>query len=90
MIESFSKRSGTVVTGTVLGKKCELMKSCLFAKVKKRQKIKNIQVHNQNVLEANISSRAALNLQNVNITNLKRWFNHKKVILEDLMELIFF
>ncbi|MEZ4693315.1 MAG: SelB C-terminal domain-containing protein [Aliarcobacter sp.] len=48
------------------------MKKFLFAKIKKSQKIKNIQVHNQNVLEANISSRAALNLQNVNITNLKK------------------
>ena len=38
----------------------------------KETKIKNIQVHNQNAIEANISNRAALNLQGVNITALNK------------------
>ena len=66
------KGIGTVVTGTVLGKKCLLDEKVFICQSQKETKIKNIQVHNQNVLEANISSRAALNLQNVNITNLKK------------------
>ncbi|NCB12710.1 MAG: selenocysteine-specific translation elongation factor, partial [Erysipelotrichia bacterium] len=66
------KGIGTVVTGTVLGKKCLLDEKVFICQSQKETKIKNIQVHNQNALEANISSRAALNLQNVNITNLKK------------------
>ncbi|MDD3009157.1 MAG: selenocysteine-specific translation elongation factor [Arcobacter sp.] len=66
------KGIGTVVTGTVLGKKCEIDEKLFICQSQKETKIKNIQVHNQNALEANISSRAALNLQNVNITNLKK------------------
>ena len=63
---------GTVVTGTVLGKKCELDEKLFICQSQKETKIKNIQVHNQNALEANISSRAALNLQNINITNIQK------------------
>lgn len=66
------KGIGTVVTGTVLGKKCELDEKLFICQSQKETKIKNIQVHNQNALEANISSRAALNLQNINITNIQK------------------
>ena len=66
------KGIGTVVTGTVLGKKCLLDEKLFICQSQKETKIKNIQVHNLNVLEANISNRAALNLQNVNITNLQK------------------
>ena len=66
------KGSGTVVTGTVLGKKCELDEKLFICQSQKETKIKNIQVHNQNALEANISNRAALNLQGVNITALNK------------------
>ncbi len=59
------KGIGTVVTGTVLGKKCELDEKLFICQSQKETKIKNIQVHNQNALEANISNRAALNLQGV-------------------------
>jgi selenocysteine-specific elongation factor len=66
------KGIGTVVTGTVLGKKCELDEKIFICQSQKETKIKNIQVHNQNTLEASISSRAALNLQGVNITVLNK------------------
>ncbi|MDN5126393.1 selenocysteine-specific translation elongation factor [Aliarcobacter butzleri] len=66
------KGFGTVVTGTVLGKKCELDEKVFICQTQKETKIKNIQVHNQNVLEANISNRAALNLQNVDANFLNK------------------
>lgn len=66
------KGIGTVVTGTVLGKKLELNEKVFISQAGKESKIKNIQVHNENVLEANISNRAALNLQGINSTNIKR------------------
>ena len=66
------KGSGTVVTGTVLGKKIELEEKDFIPHLQKETKIKNIQVHNQNAIEANISSRAALNLSSVDINSLQR------------------
>ena len=66
------KGSGTVVTGTVLGKKIELEVKVFIPHLQKETKIKNIQVHNQNAIEANISSRAALNLSSVDINSLQR------------------
>ena len=66
------KGSGTVVTGTVLGKKIELEEKVFIPHLQKETKIKNIQVHNQNAIEANISSRAALNLSSVDINSLQR------------------
>ena len=66
------KGSGTVVTGTVLGKKIELEEKVFIPHLQKETKIKNIQVHNQNAIEANISSRVALNLASVDINSLQR------------------
>ncbi|MCT7601831.1 selenocysteine-specific translation elongation factor [Aliarcobacter butzleri] len=66
------KGFGTVVTGTVLGKKCEFDEKVFICQTQKETKIKNIQVHNQNVLEANISNRAALNLQNIDANSLNK------------------
>ena len=66
------KGIGTVVTGTVLGKKCELDEKLYICQSQKETKIKNIQVHNINTLEANISNRAALNLQGVNISHINK------------------
>ena len=66
------KGIGTVVTGTVLGKKIELNEKVFICDSQVESKIKNIQVHNTNALEANISNRAALNLQGVNINQIKR------------------
>lgn len=66
------KGIGTVVTGTILGKKCELNEKVFIPSIKKESKLKNIQVHNENALEANISNRAALNLQGVNSNQIKK------------------
>lgn len=66
------KGSGTVVTGTVLGKKIELEEKVFIPHLQKETKIKNIQVHNQNAIEANISNRAALNLSLIDINSLQR------------------
>ncbi|PRM89653.1 selenocysteine-specific translation elongation factor [Aliarcobacter cryaerophilus] len=66
------KGSGTVVTGTVLGKKIELEEKVFIPHLQKETKIKNIQVHNQNAIEANISNRAALNLASIDINSLQR------------------
>lgn len=69
----FSQKGfGVVVTGTVLGKSCKLEDKLFICQNQKETKIKNIQVHNQNVLEANISSRAAINLQNIDIQTLNK------------------
>ena len=66
------KGIGTIVTGTVLGKKLELNEKVFICEAQKESKIKNIQVHNENAIEANISSRAALNLQGINSTSIRR------------------
>ena len=66
------KGIGTVVTGTVLGKKIDLNEKIFLCEAQKETKIKNIQVHNENAIEANISNRAALNLQGINVDQIKR------------------
>lgn len=66
------KGIGTVVTGTVLGKPCELNEKVFLCQGEKQIKIKNIQVHNENALEANISNRAALNLQGINANAIQK------------------
>lgn len=66
------KGIGTVVTGTVLGKKVELNDKVFLCRQNKDCRIKNIQVHNKNTLEANISNRAALQLQGINARDIKK------------------
>lgn len=66
------KGIGTVVTGTVLGHKCELNEKVFICEAQKESKIKNIQVHNENALKANISNRAALNLGGINANAIKK------------------
>ena len=67
-----SKGTGTVVTGTVLGKPIQLNDKLYLCDLKKEVKVKNLQVHNSNVLEANISNRAAINLQGIQTHELQR------------------
>ncbi len=66
------KGIGTVVTGTVLGNSCEVNEKIFHSQKSKNIKIKNIQVHNENALEAKISNRAALNLQGINANDIKK------------------
>lgn len=67
-----SKGAGTIVTGTILGKSIQLNDKLFICDLKKEVKVKNLQVHNDNVLEANISNRAAINLQGVQTNELQR------------------
>ncbi len=69
-----SKGAGTIVTGTVLGKPLKLEEKVFICERKKEVKIKNIQVHNENVMEANISNRAAINLSGIDAKVLKRGY----------------
>lgn len=66
------KGAGTVVTGTVLGQPIKLDEKLFICDVKKETKIKNLQVHNENALEANISNRTAINLQGIDANILQR------------------
>jgi len=67
-----TKGSGTVVTGTVLGKPICLKEKLFICDIKKEVKLKNIQVHGQDVENANISNRTALNIQGIDAKTLKR------------------
>ncbi len=66
------KGMGTVTTGTVLGNKITQDEKLFIPHLQKEAKLKGIQVHGVEALEANISNRAALNLQNIKPTELKR------------------
>ena len=69
-----SKGAGTIVTGTVLGKPIKSDEKLFICELKKDAKIKNMQVHSQNVMEANISNRTAINLAGVDAKQIKRGF----------------
>lgn len=69
-----SKGAGTIVTGTVLGKPIKLEEKVFVCELKKDVKIKNIQVHGQNVMEANISNRTAINISGVDSKLIRRGF----------------
>ena len=69
-----SKGSGTIVTGTVLGKSIKVNDKIFICDLKKDVKIKNIQVHNKDTTIANISNRAAINLSAVDTHTLKKGF----------------
>ena len=66
------KGIGTIVTGTVLGQGITLEEKLYIPQLAKKCKLRNIQVHNQNTMEASISNRAALHLQNIEATTLKK------------------
>ena len=69
-----SKGSGTIVTGTVLGKSIKVNEKVFICDLKKDVKIKNIQVHNKDTTITNISNRAAINLSAVDTHTLKKGF----------------
>ena len=68
------KGQGCVVTGTVLGKDITAQDKLFVCDIKKACKIKNMQVHDNEVAEAKISNRVALNLANVDTKVLKKGF----------------
>ncbi|MFA7083855.1 MAG: selenocysteine-specific translation elongation factor [Arcobacteraceae bacterium] len=67
-----AKGSGTVVTGTVLGKPIKLNDKLFLCELKKEVKVKNLQVHNENTQEAEISNRTAINIQGIDTKQLQR------------------
>jgi len=69
-----TKGNGTVVTGTVLGKPINIKERLFICDIKKEVKLKNIQVHGEDVVDANISNRTALNLQSIDAKSIKRGF----------------
>jgi len=72
---SFStKGSGTVVTGTILGKPINNKEKLFICDLKKEVKLKNIQVHGEDVETANISNRAALNIQGIDSSAILKGF----------------
>ncbi|RXK06003.1 selenocysteine-specific translation elongation factor [Halarcobacter bivalviorum] len=69
-----SSGSGTIVTGTVLGKPLQKDDKVFICDIKKEAKVKNLQVHGENSEISNISNRTAINLSNVNTSDLKKGF----------------
>ncbi|WP_297525519.1 selenocysteine-specific translation elongation factor [Sulfurovum sp.] len=71
----FSLRGvGTVVTGSVLGKPVSLKDTLFICNTETPCRIRNIQVHNEDVGKAELSSRVALNLAGVNAKEIKRGY----------------
>ena len=68
------KGQGCVVTGTVLGKDITPQDKLFICDINKACKIKNMQVHDNNVSKAQISNRVALNLGSVDAKVLKKGF----------------
>jgi len=69
-----SSGSGTIVTGTVLGKPLKKDEKVFICDIKKEAKVKNLQVHGENSDISNISNRTAINLSNVNTSDIKKGF----------------
>ena len=67
-----SKGSGTVVTGTVLGQDISVNEKIFICDIKKEVKIKNLQVHGNDVKTANISNRCAINISGVDTNKISR------------------
>ena len=68
------KGSGTIVTGTVLGKPIEPNEKVFISDIQKESKIKKLQVHGEDADKANISNRTAINLSGVDAKDIKRGF----------------
>lgn len=66
--------AGTIVTGTVLGKPIKLEEKLFICDIQKEIKVKNLQVHGEDVQEANISNRTAINLGGVKTNDIKKGF----------------
>ena len=70
---SFSlKGVGTVVTATVLGKSISKRQKLFICDLNRECKIKNLQVHDEDVEQAEISNRVAINLANIDAKQIKK------------------
>ena len=68
------KGQGSVITGTVLGKDITNKDKLFVCDINKACKIKNMQVHAEDVTVAKVSNRVALNLANIDAKALKKGF----------------
>ena len=68
------KGAGTVVTGTVLGDALSRDERVVVCDTGRTCRIKNIQVHGENVEKAEISNRVAINLGGVDAREIERGF----------------
>ncbi len=66
--------TGTIVTGTVLGKPIEVNEKVFICDIKKDVKIKNLQVHGEDTEVSNISNRTAINLSGIKSNEIKKGF----------------
>lgn len=66
--------AGTIVTGTVLGKPISLEEKVFICDITKDAKIKNLQVHGEDVETSDISNRTAINLSGVKSSEIKKGF----------------
>ncbi|NVJ52675.1 MAG: selenocysteine-specific translation elongation factor [Campylobacteraceae bacterium] len=69
-----SSGTGTIVTGTVLGKPLKKDEKVFICDIKKEAKVKNLQVHGEDSEVSNISNRTAINLSNVHTKDIKKGF----------------
>lgn len=68
------KGAGTVVTGSVLGKPIAVDEKLFICDLQKEIRVKNLQVHDENVEVANISNRAAINISGLDAKSVSRGF----------------
>lgn len=66
------KGFGTVVTGTTISGKVKVGESLMAYPNKKKTKVRNLQVHNQDVVEAIAGQRTAINLQGIEKDEIER------------------
>ncbi|RXJ90761.1 selenocysteine-specific translation elongation factor [Arcobacter sp. CECT 8983] len=69
-----SAGSGTIVTGTVLGKPLKKDEKVFICDIKKEAKVKKLQVHGEDTEISNISNRTAINLSNVHTKDIEKGF----------------
>ncbi len=67
-----TKGAGTIVTGTVLGNDISVNEKIFICDLKKEVKIKNLQVHGNDVQTAHISNRVAINISGVDTKKISR------------------
>lgn len=66
------KGFGTVVTGTTISGRVKIGESLIVYPKKKKTKVRNLQVHNQDVVEAIAGQRTAINLQGIEKDEIER------------------
>jgi len=68
------KGFGTVVCGTIISGRIKNTESVEILPIQKKSRIRNLQVHNQSVLEVFAGQRAAFNLMDVSVSEIERGY----------------